>query len=45
VAGSIQGRLSDVGGTARLDSAHGQGTLVELTVGLVGQLTDSIRPA
>jgi signal transduction histidine kinase len=45
VAGSIQGRLADVGGTARLESAPGQGTVVDLTVGLVGQMTDSIRPA
>ena len=45
VAGSIHGRLTDVGGRARLDSAPSQGTLVELTVGLVGQMTDSVRPA
>jgi len=45
VAGSTQGRLADVGGTARLGSAPGQGTAVELIVGLVGQMTDSIRPA
>jgi signal transduction histidine kinase len=45
VAGSIQGRLTDIGGTARLESAPGQGTLVELTIALVGRMTDSIRPA
>jgi len=36
VAGSIRGRMSDLGGTVTLDSWPGAGTCVELTVSKKG---------